>query len=280
MKTTYWRRRVMDWIGTAFMILATMVALVPLISLVAYVGAKGFPALSWHFFTQLPKSVGESGGGIANAIVGSMTLVGLAMLFGLPVGLLAGIYLAEHGRGWFANGIRFGIEVLSGVPSIVVGVFVYTVAVLPVRHFSAWAGGIALAMIMIPTITRSTEEMLKMVPNTLREAGLALGAPQWRVTWDIVLRSAAPGILTGVMLAVARAAGETAPLLFTAFGNRFWQQGLDQPIASLPVQIFTYAISPYDDWHAKAWGGALVLIGLILVTNLIARVYSTWRTGR
>jgi len=238
---------------------------------------QGVMALNVGFFTQLPKPVGEVGGGMANAIVGTLILVSLAACLGLPLGILGGLYLAEsrdRRLPWIA---RFLADVLNGVPSIVIGIFAYGVAVLPFRRFSALAGGFALAIIMLPIVIRTSEELVRLVPSSMREAALALGIPEWKVLLRIVLPTARAGIITGVMVAVARVAGETAPLLFTAFGNRFWHQGLDQPIAALPLQIFAYAISPYDDWHRQAWAGALVLIGMVFVVSLAARVATSGR---
>jgi phosphate transport system permease protein len=257
---------------------ATAVAVVPLVSVLGYVVAQGIGGIRPAFFTELPRPVGELGGGMANAIVGSAVLVGLASLIAVPLGVLGGVYLSEFGNNRFGRLVRFSSDVMTGVPSIVVGIFVYTLIVLSMRRFSAIAGGVALAILMLPTVTRSTEELIKLVPDSLREAALALGVSRWRATLFVVLRTAAPGIVTGVMLAVARAAGETAPLLFTAFNNRFWNQGLDQPIASLPVQIFTYAVAPYHDWHEQAWAAALVLLLLVLLLNLGARYAVSTRT--
>jgi phosphate transport system permease protein len=229
------------------------------------------------FFIHLPKPVGEAGGGVANAIVGSLIMIGLAACVALPVGILGGVYLAESREPRLPWVVRFLADVLNGVPSIVFGIFAYTVVVLPMRRFSAFAGGVALAFIMIPIILRTTEEMVRLVPNALREAGLGIGLPQWKVTLHVVLPAARAGIITGVIVAVARVAGETAPLLFTALGNRFWHQGLDQPIAALPLQIYAYAIAPYDDWHRQAWAGALVLITLVFLTSLAARLATRGR---
>lgn len=254
------------------LVLATALALLPLLSVFSYVVSHGWPALDRGFFTQLPKPVGEVGGGMANALAGTGILVGLACAVGIPWGLGVAIYLSEYGRGRFATLLRFVTDMFSSVPSIIIGLFVYSLVVVPMKRFSAVAGGIALGILMIPTVARSAEELLKMVPTHLREAGLALGLPRWKVIIMIVLRGSLGGIITGVMLAVGRVAGETAPLLFTAFGNRLWHQGLDQPIASLPVQIYTYAISPYDDWHRQAWAGALVLVVVVLVTNVVTRL--------
>ena len=234
---------------------------------------SGVGSVNWDFFTQLPKPVGEAGGGMANAIVGTFTLLGLAAMIGVPVGVLGGVYLSEYGSSKLNWWIRFAADILNGVPSIIWGVVVYGALVLNhVVGFSAWAGGIVLGMIMIPLIMRTTEEVLQLVPNGYREAALALGIAQWRTIVQIVVRTALKGIVTGVLLALARVAGETAPLLFTAFGNRFWTHSLSDPIAALPLQIFTYAISPYDDWHRQAWAGALVLLLLITVINVSVRV--------
>jgi phosphate transport system permease protein len=272
MLDVYRRRMLFDRFARACCVLATLLALLPLASVLIYVTAKGIGGLSWDLFTELPAPVGELGGGFGNAMVGTLLLVGLACAVSIPVGVLAGLYLSELGDTRLGKAVRFSADVMSGVPSIAVGIFVYTLVVLSMRRFSALAGGIALGILMLPTITRTTEELLKLVPDSLREAGLALGVPKWRVILRVVLRTGAPGIATGVMLAVARAAGETAPLLFTAFGNRFWSTSLDKPIASLPVQIFTYAVSPYDDWHRQAWAAALVLIAMVLVLNVAARL--------
>jgi phosphate transport system permease protein len=269
----YRRRIVLDRLARWGCVVATLLALLPLASVLIYVTAKGIGGLSWDLFTELPAPVGELGGGFGNAMVGTLLLVGLACAVSIPVGVLAGLYLSELGATTrLGKAVRFSSDVMSGVPSIAVGIFVYSLVVLSMRRFSALAGGIALGILMLPTITRTTEELLKLVPDSLREAGLALGVPKWRVILQVVLRTGAPGIATGVMLAVARAAGETAPLLFTAFGNRFWSTSLDKPIASLPVQIFTYAVSPYDDWHRQAWAAALVLIAMVLVLNVAARL--------
>ena len=273
------RRRIKDRLARGACVAFTLLAIVPLASVLLYIGAKGLGGLSWSFFTELPKPVGESGGGMANALVGTMFLVGLACLVGIPVGVLSGVYLAELGRGRFAATVRFSADVMSGVPSIAVGIFVYTLVVLSMRRFSALAGGIALGILMVPTIMRTTEELLKLVPDSLREAGLALGLPKWRVILRVVLRTGASGIATGIMLAVARVAGETAPLLFTAFGSRFWSASLDRPIASLPFQIYTYAVSPYAEWHRQAWAAALVLVGMVLVLNILARLLTLSRGG-
>ena len=256
---------------------AAGLVVLPLLLVFGFLMYQGVMALNVGFFTQLPKPVGEVGGGMANAIVGTLILVSLAACLGLPLGILGGLYLAEsrdRRLPWIA---RFLADVLNGVPSIVIGIFAYGVAVLPFRRFSALAGGFALAIIMLPIVIRTSEELVRLVPSSMREAALALGIPEWKVLLRIVLPTARAGIITGVMVAVARVAGETAPLLFTAFGNRFWHQGLDQPIAALPLQIFAYAISPYDDWHRQAWAGALVLIGMVFVVSLAARVVTSGR---
>lgn len=268
----YLRRKISDVLARWGSLAMVLVALVPLGAVLGYLVMKGAGGLSWAFFTELPKPVGEAGGGMANALTGSAVLVGLACLFGLPVGLLGGIYLAEYGDNPFGKAIRFCADVLSGVPSITVGIFVYTLVVLAMKRFSALAGAVALAILMLPIVMRTTEELLRLVPMTLREAGLALGLPKWRVILGVVLRTGASGIATGVMLAISRIAGETAPLLFTAFGSRFISLKLDQPMGSLPVQIYTYAVSPYEDWHRQAWAAALVLVLLVLALNLLARV--------
>ncbi|MGA8673586.1 MAG: phosphate ABC transporter permease PstA [Candidatus Acidiferrales bacterium] len=239
--------------------------------ILGYLIWNGGTSLNLNFFTQLPKPVGETGGGMANAIVGSLKLLFLAAILGLPVGLMAGVYLAEFGGKTFSFVIRYTTDLLNGVPSIVIGIFAYSLVVLPVKHFSTLAGGVALAVMVIPITVRSTEEFLRAVPGNMREAAMALGASKWKTIATVVLPAASGGILTGMLLSLARVAGETAPLLFTAFSNRFWSQGWGQPIASLPVMIYTYAIAPYDDWHRQAWAAGLVLLGLVLLSNLGAR---------
>jgi len=263
-------RRLKDHAATAFAIITVLLVLAPLIAIFSYLVIKGIGSINLAFLTQTPKPPGEVGGGMANAIAGSVLILGIASLVGVPLGIGAGIYLAEYGRNRFGNFIRFVSDVLNGVPSIVIGIVAYALVVLRQKHFSALAGGVALAIMMVPTITRTTEEMLLLVPNALREAAFVLGVPRWRTTLSIILRTATSGVITGVMLAFARVAGETAPLLFTAFGNQFWNWKLEQPTAALPLQIFTYAISPYDDWHRQAWAGALVLI--ILIVGAVAAV--------
>jgi len=255
---------------TTLTALCTLVAVGILLIILTYIAAQGIGSLNLNFLIDAPRPVGE-GGGIGNAIVGSLVLLLLCSAIGLPIGIAIGIYLSEFGGGKFAGVVRFVVDTLTGVPSIVIGVFVYAMVVLPLKHFSALSGGIALAIIMIPIVARTTEEMIKLVPHSLREGALALGAPQWRVTLGVVIPAAASGIATGAMLAIARISGETAPLLFTAFGSRFFSYYLDQPIASLTVQIYNYAISPYDEWHAQAWAATLVLMVLILSINIAVR---------
>jgi phosphate transport system permease protein len=252
--------------------LAVVLALVPLAMILFYVISHGFSSLNWAFFTQMPKPVGEVGGGMANAIVGTLILIGIAGGLGVPVGVLSGIHLAEYGGTKFASVVRFTADVLNGVPSIVIGIFAYALVVLPVHRFSALAGGFALAIMMIPIVTRTTEELLRLVPGNLKEGALALGATRTRAMFTVILPAALPGILTGILVALARIAGETAPLLFTAFNNRYWSTSLVQPIGSLTVQIYTYAQSPYDDWIRQAWAGAFVLVSMILTLSIVARL--------
>ena len=264
------RRAVSGFMTTATAV-CTFVAVGLLLVILTYIAWKGIGSLSFRFLVDSPRPVGE-GGGIGNAILGSLVLLGLSSAFGLPIGIAVGIYLSEIGKGRLASVVRFVIDTLTGIPSIVTGVFIYAIIVLPMKNFSAFAGGVALALIMVPIVGRTTEEMLKLVPHSLREGALALGAPQWRVIMGVVVPAAASGIATGGMLAIARVSGETAPLLFTAFGSRFFFDGdLNQPIASLTVQIYNYAISPYDEWHAQAWAATLVLMTLILGINIIVR---------
>ena len=258
------RRIVVDHLATTLAWLAAALVLLPLIAIFGYLIYRGAGSLDWAFFTQIPKPVGESGGGMANAIAGSALILLIASCFGIPLGIASGVYLSEYGRGRFGDAVRFTADVLNGIPSIVMGIAIYALVVVRQKHFSALSGGLALGIMMVPTIARATEEMLLMVPQVLREAALGLGIPRWRTTISISLRTASAGIITGIMLAFARVAGETAPLLFTAFGNSFWNKDPNQPTAALPLQIFVYANSPYDEWHRQAWAGALVLVFLIV----------------
>jgi phosphate transport system permease protein len=266
------RRRWKNRLAISALCLFTCIAILPFISILAYVIGQGWPALSWSLFTNLPKPVGEAGGGIANALLGSIEMVAITSVVGIPLGTLSGAYLSEFGQGKVAMALRFTCDLLVSVPSIIMGLFAYTLIVIPMRGFSAYAGSFALLMIQVPMVTRTTEEILKLVPQHLREAGLALGIPRWIVILRIVLRGSLSGLTTGIMLALARIMGETAPLLFTAFNNRFWANGLNQPTASLPVLIYTYAVSPFDDWHAQAWAAALVLVLFVLVLNITTRL--------
>jgi len=269
------RRTITNHFVTALAILSTILVIAPLVAILVYLIYKGASSLNLAFFTHIPKPVGEEGGGMANSIVGSGVILLLASLMGIPVGIAAGVYLAEFGRGkLLATLIRFTADVLNGVPSIVMGVAIYSLIVMQQKHFSAFAGGVALAIMMVPTITRTTEEMLATVPHAVREAALGLGVPKWRTAISVSLRTASPGIITGCMLAFARVAGETAPLLFTALGNQFWSFKLNEPIAALPLQIFVYATSPYDEWHRLAWAGSLVLIVLIMVAVTLVRIFA------
>jgi len=266
-----WRRG-MNSLATLLAATAVILVLLPLAAIFAYLLYKGFGSLNWAFLTQTPKPVGEPGGGMANAIAGSVYILLIASTLGVPLGIGAGIYLSEYGRNQVGNMIRFTADVLNGVPSIIIGIVAYGLVVLRQGHFSALAGGAALAIMMIPTITRATEEMLLLVPTAVREAAYGLGVSKWRTTLSITLRTATSGVITGVMLAFARVAGETAPLLFTAFGNQYWNWKVDQPTAALPLQIFSYAISPFDEWHRQAWAGALILIILIVVSVTAVRI--------
>ena len=270
--TRDFRRRALSHLVTGLCAAAVVIALVPLVLVLFYVVRHGASALNVAFFTQMPRPVGEAGGGLANAMIGSLIVTLLGALFAIPVGIMSGIYAAEYAGTRLASATRFAADTLNGVPSIVVGVFVYSVAVLPFRRFSALAGGLALGVMMIPLIMRTTEELLRLVPPTLKEGALALGATRARAVFTVVVPAALPGILTGILLALARIAGETAPLLFTTLNNGFWSTDLGQPIATLTVQIFVYAISPYEEWHRMAWAGALVLVTAVLVCSLLARV--------
>ena len=265
-------RSLVDAAATGLAILSTVLVVAPLVAIFVYLIYKGASSLSLDFFTKVPKPVGEQGGGMANAIAGSGILLGIGSLIGIPIGIGGGVFLSEFGRGTkFANAVRFTADVLNGVPSIVMGIAAYSLVVVPMHHFSAFSGGVALGIMMIPTVCRTTEEMLLMVPNTVREAALALGVPNWRSVLAITVKTASPGIITGCMLAFARVAGETAPLIFTAFGNAFWSSNLNREIAALPLQIYVYALSPYDDWHRLAWAGSLVLIVLIVLAVSLVR---------
>jgi phosphate transport system permease protein len=266
------RRRVVNGIVTCAAAGAVILVLIPLVAVFGYLVYRGIGSVNWAFLTQTPKPVGEAGGGMANAIAGSACILLIASVIGVPFGIGAGVYLAEYGQNRFGDIIRFTADVLNGVPSIVIGIVAYGIVVLAQGHFSALAGGVALSLMMIPTISRTTEEMLLLVPNSLREASYGLGISRWRTTLSITLRTATSGVITGVMLAFARVAGETAPLLFTAFGNQYWNFKMEQPTAALPLQIFTYAISPFDEWHRQAWAGALVLIVLIVVSVSAVRI--------
>jgi len=271
-KYFYYKRKFLSLLMMALTFAATLAAIIPLFFIFYYTISKGVTYLNFDFFINMPKPVGESGGGMANAIVGTLILIGIGGAIGIPVGVMTGTYLSEFGNNKFGFVVRFLTDVLSGIPSIVVGVVAYTMFVIPMKHFSAFAGGIALGILMIPTITRTTEEMIRLVPHSLREAGLALGIPKWKTTINIVLKSAWKGIATGVLLGLSRAAGETAPLLFTALGNRFWSTNIGQPMASLTVYIYDYAKSPFEDWNQQAWTAALVLIILISLLSLLFRI--------
>ena len=276
-RRTAWRKSV-NTVMLALTGVFTLLVVAPLIWILAYVVKQGLPALSPAFFTQLPTPVGIPGGGIVNALVGSLMTVGLGLVIAAPVGVLVGIFAAINPNTFFGTAVRFGTDVISGVPSIVMGIFAYTLIVIPQRHFSAFSGGVVLSFIMVPIIVRTTEEMIRLVPGALREGSLALGATEWKTSFDVVLPAALNGLVTGIMLAVARAAGEAAPMLFTSFGNPFMNTDYSQPVATLPHMIFIYAISPYADWHAKAWATALVLITIVLLLNIIARLLVWWRT--
>ncbi len=262
---------------TLLMAMFTLAVLIPLVLIFVHIIRMGFSSINFDFFIQIPKPPGETGGGMANGLAGSAMLILLSSLFGIPVGIFGAIYLSEYGGGRFSDLIRFSADVLSGIPSIITGMVAYTLLVVPMKGFSALAGAFALALIMIPIVLRTTEEQLKLVPGTLREASLALGVPLWRTTLKVTLRSALTGVMTGILLAIARIAGETAPLLFTALGNQFWSKSLTEPIAAMPLQIFNFAISPYDDWHRLAWAGALVLVTIMFGLSLAARYFGRSR---
>jgi phosphate transport system permease protein len=262
---------------TLLMALFTMAVLIPLVLIFIHIIKMGFSSINLDFFTQIPRPTGETGGGMANGLVGSAILIMLASTLGIPVGIFGAIYLTEYGGGKFSHIIRFCADVLSGIPSIITGMVAYTLLVVPLKGFSALAGAFALSLIMIPIVLRTTEEQLKLVPGTLREASLALGIPLWRTTLKVTLRSALTGVITGILLSIARVAGETAPLLFTALGNQFWSRKLTEPIAAMPLQIFSFAISPYEDWHRLAWAGALVLVTIMFCLSLAARYFGRSR---
>jgi len=272
MRRRYWWRSLTDWLVVGLATVATVLVLVPMAAIFGYLVYKGIGSLNWNFLTQIPKPTGESGGGMANAIVGSGLILLIASLIGVPMGIGTGVYLAEFGKKRFGYLVRFTADVLNGVPSIVIGIVAYSLVVVRQKHFSALAGGVALGIMMVPIISRSTEEMLLMVPQSLREAAWGLGIPQWRTTLSITLRTASSGIITAVMLSFARVAGETAPLMFTALGNMFWNFNINQPTAALPLQIFNFAISPSNEEHRLAWAGALILIVLIMVSTTLVRV--------
>jgi phosphate transport system permease protein len=271
MSYAFARRKAVNAVMFGLTGLCTLATVSVLLFILGYLVWNGGRALNWEFFTQLPSPPGEAGGGMANAILGSAKIVSLAMLIGVPIGFLAGVYLSEFGGRTFSFVVRYTTDLLNGVPSIVIGIFAYTLVVLPMRHFSALAGALALSLILIPVTVRSTEQFLRAVPGSLREAALALGASKWRTVATVVIPAGLRGVLAGTLLGVARIAGETAPLLFTSFNNRYWTGGWDQPVASLPVMIFTYAIAPYEDWHRQAWAAGLVLLLLVLAINVATR---------
>ncbi len=265
------RRRLSNWTALGFITLAALIVTVPLFLILGTVVVRGLGTFNWAFLTQIPKPIGEEGGGMGNAILGSVLLLGFASLIGVPLGIGAGIFLAEYGRNRFGNIVRFTADVLNGVPSVVIGMTTWALVVVPQGHFSLISGSVALGIMMIPVISRTTEEVLLLVPQSIREAALGLGIPKWRTILSVVLRSASAGIVTSVMLAFARIAGESAPLMFTAFGNEFWSSSPNQPVAALPLQIYKYAIQPYEQAHAQAWTAALVLISMIVLTVVFVR---------
>ena len=267
----YYRRRWTTSVMAAVTLLCAVAVLAPLFLVLFFLMRTGLSAINLEFFTALPGPAGEPGGGMANAIAGTLLLITIAAAIGIPLGVLGGVYLAEYPNAGLTHVTRFTADVMNGIPSIVMGLFAYILVVLPLRHFSALSGGVALGIMLIPTVMRTTEEIVRLVPQSIREASLALGVPQWKTILRVVLPTAAAGIVTGIMVGLARIAGETAPLLFTAFGNRFWNWDLLKPVAALPLQIFAYAISPFDDWHRQAWAGALVLVTLVLLVNIAAR---------
>ena len=273
------RRRILSAMFVGACAVSVLVAMVPLALIVFYVITHGVQALNVAFFTEVPRPVGEPGGGMLNAMVGTLMLTGIASALAIPVGVISGVYMSEYAGTRLAVAVRFAADTLNGIPSIVIGIFAYGIAVLPFRQFSALAGGLALGIMMVPVIARTTEELLLLVPGAMREGALALGATRARAVWSVIVPAALPGIITGIMLALARVAGETAPLLFTSFNNRFFSTDLRQPVSALTVQVFTYAISPYEDWHRQAWAGALVLVSFVLICSLLAR-YATSRVQR
>ena len=267
-----WRRKLSNWIALGAIIAATAVVTIPLFLIIGTVIFRGISGLNWAFFTQMPKPPGEVGGGMVNALVGSGLILLIASAIGIPFGIGTGIYLAEYGRNAYGGIVRFTADVLNGVPSIVIGITAYALVVVVQKHFSALSGGVALGIMMVPTVARTTEEVLLLVPQSVREAALGLGISRWRTTLSVVVRTAMSGIVTGIMLAFARVAGETAPLMFTAFGNQFWNTSLNEPTAALPLQIYVYALGPFDEWHRLAWTGAFVLIALIAITMILFRI--------
>ena len=273
------RRNLTDKLVTLLMVAAALIVMAPLAIIFLHILKMGYHSLSLDFFTQIPKPTGETGGGMANGLVGSGIMIALASCLGLPIGVLGAVYLTEFGGSRITTAVRFSADVLAGIPSIITGMVAYGLLVVPMKGFSALAGAVALSLIMIPIVLRTTEEQLKMVPGTLREASLALGVPFWRTSLKVTLVSARSGIITGVLLAIARIAGETAPLLFTALGNQFWSKRLTEPMAAIPLQIFNFAIAPYEDWHRLAWAGALVLVVIMFTLNLTARYFGRTRHG-
>jgi len=265
------RRTVINRLALGMLAAGSLLAILPLLFILYYVVQRGLAGLNLSFFTELPKPVGEAGGGLGNAVLGTLILVGMGSAIGVPIGIASGIYLSEFRRSRYATVLRSSVELLAGVPSIILGIFAYAILVVPMKGFSALAGSLALAVILIPTVAKTTEEVLKLVPDHIREAGLGLGIPRWRVILSIVVYGSRSGILTGVMLGVARISGESAPLLFTALNSQYWPRGLMQPISSLPIQIYTYAISPFDEWTQLAWTGSMVLVLFVLIANLLMR---------
>jgi phosphate transport system permease protein len=267
----YSHRKIKNKFMKLVLVLLTALAIIPLAIIFFHVVKSGFSALSYDFLTSLPAPVGQPGGGIANAILGSLTMIALASLIGVPIGVFGGTYLSEYPNGKLSSTLRFVVDLMTSIPSIVIGLYVYSMIVVPMKGFSAYAGALALALLMFPIVVKSTEEVLRLLPQNIREAGLALGIPRWRVILSIILKGSIPSITTGVLLSIARVSGETAPLLLTAFGNQYWAEGLNQPTASLTVQIYNYAISPFQEWHKQAWAGAFILLLTVFIFNLMAR---------